>query len=276
MKKAKELVETDSVESQDAEKEITPVSEGLPEISIKDPSSKQSSPPSTSASKKDPLPSSSDLKEDKAPKKKEKGNALSNIIPGYTAPLELRSSSLDSYRPAGDTGGRVGGGLEALRRKALQSDPTLAGAVSGSRENKQRIQAMTGGSSFSYTTNLKKPRKTEQRNDAGEGWFCMKPTPMTEDVKRDLALIKNRNYLDRKRFYKSSDASGSMVQVGTVIEGASEFYSARLAKKDRRTNLVDEVLASSDAEYVQNKFRTMQREKTAQSQKRQRRRTGKR
>jgi hypothetical protein len=265
MKKAKELVETDSVESQDAEKEITPVSEGLPEISTKEPSS--------STSKKDPLPSSSDLKEDKAPKKKEKGNALSNIIPGYTAPLELRSSSLDSYRPAG---GPVGGGLEALRRKALQSDPTLAGAVSGSRENKQRIQAMTGGSSFSYTTNLKKPRKIEQRNDAGEGWFCMKPTPMTEDVKRDLALIKNRNYLDRKRFYKSSDASGSMVQVGTVIEGASEFYSARLAKKDRRTNLVDEVLASSDAEYVQNKFRTMQREKTAQSQKRQRRRTGKR
>ena len=46
-----------------------------------------------------------------------------------------------------------------------------------------------------------------------------------------------RNVLDRKRFYKSSDyKKGQLpdrVQVGTVIEGPTEYYSGRLTRKER-------------------------------------------
>jgi hypothetical protein len=33
------------------------------------------------------------------------------------------------------------------------------------------------------------------------------------------------------------------LQVGTIIEPASEFYSSRLAKRERKTTLVDEMLS---------------------------------
>mmetsp|Transcript_30989 Transcript_30989/g.61328 ORF Transcript_30989/g.61328 Transcript_30989/m.61328 type:complete len:97 (+) Transcript_30989:61-351(+) len=54
-----------------------------------------------------------------------------------------------------------------------------------------------------------------------------------------------RNYLDPRRFYKSSDgrhASG-VVQVGTIVEGNGiAGSSARLTKKERRANLTEEVM----------------------------------
>lgn len=86
---------------------------------------------------------------------------------------------------------------------------------------------------------------------------------MTEEVERDLALIRNRNYLDPKRFYKSADKPKSnakgVLQSGTVIEGPTEFYSSRLTKKQRRTNLVDEIMADPESSgWAQQKYKKMQ------------------
>ncbi|KAJ2289642.1 rrna-processing protein fcf2, partial [Coemansia sp. RSA 2706] len=36
-------------------------------------------------------------------------------------------------------------------------------------------------------------------------------------------------------------------EMGTIIEGPTEFYSSRLTKKERRQNLVDELLADKNA-----------------------------
>ena len=93
----------------------------------------------------------------------------------------------------------------------------------------------------------------------------MRPAAMTEAVKQDLAVIRNRNCLNPKRFYKAPDklSKQSMVQVGTVVEGAAEFYSSRLTMAQRRSNLTDEVLAdASVSTYAQTKFRQMQQQKT--------------
>ena len=93
---------------------------------------------------------------------------------------------------------------------------------------------------------------------------------MTEDVKRDLKVIRYRNYLDPKRFYKSADTPSKYVQVGTVIEGTAEFYSSRLTKKERRSNLTEELMADPvTADYTKRKFRAMQQEKGEESRKRQ-------
>jgi Fcf2 pre-rRNA processing len=178
--------------------------------------------------------------------KKKPRNELTHLIPGYTAPLALNSSSLDPYRPAG--------GLEAIRQQALARDHPAAKFSASLRRTR----------SVDYGTGHGPPAATK-------AWFQERSTPVTDQVKKDLQLLRNRNYLDPKRFYKSNDPVGKFVQVGTVIEGSSEFYSSRLTKKQRRTNLLDEVLADADtSRYAQDKYKKMQREKTAEAQKRRR------
>ena len=132
------------------------------------------------------------------------------------------------------------------------------------------------------TASFKQGAKRKPDGTAGSGWFGMVPTPMTDELKTDLALIRNRAYLDPKRFYKSADKArdSNMVQLGTVIEGAAEFYSSRLSKKHRRTNLTEEILAdSSVSHYAKNKFKKMQQAKSTEAlgrEKRYRQRRGKR
>jgi hypothetical protein len=94
---------------------------------------------------------------------------------------------------------------------------------------------------------------------------------MTEELKNDLSVIRDRNYLDPKKFYKSADKQGNIVQLGTVIEGAAEYYSGRLTKKQRRSNFTEEIMADPDsANYAKKKFRSMAQEKTREAQQRKR------
>lgn len=54
-----------------------------------------------------------------------------------------------------------------------------------------------------------------------------------------------RSVLDPHRHYKKSGKMKvpAFSQVGTVIEGPTEYYSARINKKDRKRSFVDEVMA---------------------------------
>ena len=94
----------------------------------------------------------------------------------------------------------------------------------------------------------------------------MTPTPMSDQLKTDLAIIRNRNYLDPKKFYKSADSfNGKVLQVGTVIEGSSEFYSSRLTNKERKQNLTEEIMSDvTVASYAKRKYYDMQSEKQRQ------------
>jgi hypothetical protein len=185
-------------------------------------------------------------------------NALSKLIPGYLAPLELAAPSLDKFRAVG--------GLDELRRKAVLADPVLRKTAFTPR------MPLSAPSSSACASSVKKGVKRVVREDAGDGWFGMRPTPLTDELKQDLTLIRNRNYLDPKRFYKSSDPTGKVVQLGTVIEGAAEYYSSRLTKKQRRNNLVDEIMADpKSSDYAKHKYKKMQQEKTDLAMKQQRR-----
>mmetsp|Transcript_18982 Transcript_18982/g.51041 ORF Transcript_18982/g.51041 Transcript_18982/m.51041 type:complete len:185 (+) Transcript_18982:59-613(+) len=88
---------------------------------------------------------------------------------------------------------------------------------------------------------------------------------LTQELKDDLQLVQMRNVLDKKRFYKSSDyRRGKLptnVQVGTVVEGPTEFKSGRLKRKERRKNMVAEVMADADMrKYAKRKFLEVQHE----------------
>eukprot|EP00794_Sanderia_malayensis_P014972 gene14972-16515_t len=96
----------------------------------------------------------------------------------------------------------------------------------------------------------KKKKKSKEGETAGPGWFNMPKTEMTDELKKDIQIMKMRNILDPKRFYKKADKKmPKYFQVGRVIEGATDFYSARIPKKERKRTMVDELL--EDAEFRQ-------------------------
>lgn len=56
-----------------------------------------------------------------------------------------------------------------------------------------------------------------------------------------------RSVLDPKRHYKKENGKAKppeFSQVGTVIEGPTEFFSARINRKDRKRTFVEEALAT--------------------------------
>ena len=96
---------------------------------------------------------------------------------------------------------------------------------------------------------LKKLKKEERDKTKGKDWYNMTAPELTEETQRDLELIQMRHVLDPKRHYKknNSDTLPKYFQIGTVVDNAADFYTDRVAKKDRKQTMVDELLA--DAEF---------------------------
>lgn len=100
---------------------------------------------------------------------------------------------------------------------------------------------------------LSEQQRTEAKSvkSAGRKWFNMASEDMTPEARRDFALLRMRNYLDPKKFYKTSDHHKNLpkhFQLGMVIEGAHEFKSARLVKKDRRQTFTEEIMADQQVQ----------------------------
>lgn len=120
-------------------------------------------------------------------------------------------------------------------------------------------------SNKSFVVNVNDPitvqKKTkEEPTDAGSKWFNMRTPEMTAALKRDLHVLKNRSVLDPKRHYKKEKwQTPKFFETGTVIEGNTEFYSARMARKDRGKSLADEILHDSAANaYFKRKYTDIQ------------------
>ncbi|XP_077506973.1 deoxynucleotidyltransferase terminal-interacting protein 2 [Amblyomma americanum] len=96
---------------------------------------------------------------------------------------------------------------------------------------------------------IRAQRKEERGKTKGPGWFGLPAPEMTEELKRDLEVLRMRHVLDPKRFYKKNDLKDlpKYFQMGTVMDSAADFYHARVPKKDRKQTMVDELLA--DAEF---------------------------
>ncbi|XP_053104819.1 deoxynucleotidyltransferase terminal-interacting protein 2 isoform X2 [Hemicordylus capensis] len=113
---------------------------------------------------------------------------------------------------------------------------------------------------------LKKQRRAEREKTTGDGWFGMKAPEMTDELKNDLRALKMRAAIDPKRFYKKNDREGlpKYFQVGTVEDSPVDFYHARIPKKDRKKNIVDELLADSEfRRYNKRKYQSIMAEKAA-------------
>lgn len=82
-----------------------------------------------------------------------------------------------------------------------------------------------------------------KRTTLGKGWFDLEPMEMTDELRRDLKMIKMRSYVDPKRFYKAPDKMNKVLHVGTVIEGPADYLSSRLTRKERKQSLLEEIIS---------------------------------
>ncbi|KAJ8506687.1 hypothetical protein OPV22_007573 [Ensete ventricosum] len=92
---------------------------------------------------------------------------------------------------------------------------------------------------------MNKLLKKNRKDTAGRSWFDMPALTITPEIKKDLEILKLRHVIDPKRHFKKGDSSKALpkyFQARTVIEPASEFFSGRLTKKERKTTLADELL----------------------------------
>lgn len=112
---------------------------------------------------------------------------------------------------------------------------------------------------------VKPDSKSKERNDAGHKWFGMPRGELTEAVKNDLKIIEKRAALDPKRHYKKDKWKiPEYFQMGTIIEGKSEFFSSRLNKKERHTTILESVMHDQDTKhYFKRKYDEVQVKKTS-------------
>ncbi|EAS37213.3 rRNA processing protein Fcf2 [Coccidioides immitis RS] len=91
--------------------------------------------------------------------------------------------------------------------------------------------------------------KCKEKPTAGSDWFDLPRTVLTPELKRDLQLLRMRSVLDPKRHYKKESGKAKLPeysQIGTIIQGSTEFFSARIAKKDRKGTFVEEAMAAEE------------------------------
>ncbi|KAL2007177.1 hypothetical protein VTN00DRAFT_8615 [Thermoascus crustaceus] len=109
--------------------------------------------------------------------------------------------------------------------------------------------------------------KRKDKQTAGSDWFDLPKTQLTPELKRDLQLLRMRSVLDPKRHYKKESGKAKppeFSQVGTVVQGPTEFFSARIAKKDRKSTFVEETLAlEQDSGRFRAKYMDIQASKTS-------------
>jgi hypothetical protein len=110
-----------------------------------------------------------------------------------------------------------------------------------------------------------KKTSTTEPQTSGSKWFDMPKGELTDSVKRDLKIIEQRAALDPKRHYKKDKwKTPEFFQIGTIVEGNTEFYSARLKNKERHSTILESVMYDDDTKkYFKRKYDEIQVRKTS-------------
>ncbi|KAJ1643055.1 rrna-processing protein fcf2 [Coemansia asiatica] len=175
----------------------------------------------------------------------EKSNSKNKKTEGTRAlsvPLKINAELLDPSKLLLQTS--KASGVTRLNTKTAYSDSNSSTGIDSVIEEKKPAPDPTA------KRLTKKAAMEAKQQTAGKNWFGMKAPVVTDELKNDLRVLQLRNVLDPKRFYKKSAGVKKIpkyFEMGTVIEGATEFYSARMTRKERKSNIVDELLADKQA-----------------------------
>lgn len=105
---------------------------------------------------------------------------------------------------------------------------------------------------------------TKAQKTAGSQWFNLPKTSLTPEFKREWQLLRMRGLLDPKNQKKAlRTAAPEYSHVGKVIAGPTDFYSARLTRKERKATLSEEMIGAVDGQKLRTKYAGIQRTKTS-------------
>ncbi|KAI0014034.1 Fcf2-domain-containing protein [Xylariaceae sp. FL0662B] len=115
------------------------------------------------------------------------------------------------------------------------------------------VSSLTGNAK-ELSIRVAEPRRSKKemttKADAGPSWYNLPRTDLTPQLKRDLQILKMRDVLDSKRFYRKDNSRAAVPtfsSVGTIVEGPTDFYNTRMTKKERKRTLLEEVLETEDS-----------------------------
>ncbi|KAG0355756.1 hypothetical protein BG005_005277 [Podila minutissima] len=153
--------------------------------------------------------------------------------------------------------------LKSASSQAQEEKDALTIYIRNVTENVSYDMLHEAFSAFGTIRTLNVVHPKEREKTTGKGWFDLPQQVMTPELKRDLQILKLRNVLDPKRFYKREEKGKpkfpKYFQVGTIIEGNTEFYSSRLTKKERATTITGEVMKDEvGRDYYKRKFDEIQ------------------
>lgn len=169
----------------------------------------------------------------------------------------LKKNVLDAEISARSAIGTLGKSKAA--REAAEKSAQAASSITG-------VSQGNWGSLAASLEARKEVVPLPSRTAVAREWHSMPVLQLTPEIERDLRVIENRQHIDPKRFYKSSGTGRkkgelpTQVQFGTVIEGAHEFYSSRINKRDRRKTFTEEIMADRRImDYTKTRVRKIQK-----------------
>ncbi|GFZ09426.1 Fcf2 pre-rRNA processing protein [Actinidia rufa] len=109
--------------------------------------------------------------------------------------------------------------LSSVTKNGFDKAPSLPASVAVYKPNAELVDGLFVPPS--NPKHLNKLLRKQLKDTAGKNWFDMPAPTMTPELKKDIQLLK----------------------VGTVIESASDFFTGRLTKKERKATLADELLS---------------------------------
>eukprot|EP00835_Amoeboradix_gromovi_P005207 NODE_468_length_8097_cov_0.251813.p7 type:complete len:171 gc:universal NODE_468_length_8097_cov_0.251813:6647-6135(-) len=127
------------------------------------------------------------------------------------------------------------------------------------QSHEQKDEVDIGSNKFCVTPKkkidiTKLPKKLQpslktKKLDVLEDWYDLPLQKITTEIKHDLLALKSRSALNPKRhFKKESKSLPTYFHMGVIVEPKAEFYSHRLTKKMRKSNLFDEMLMAPDTQ----------------------------
>ncbi|KAH6975879.1 Fcf2 pre-rRNA processing-domain-containing protein [Ilyonectria sp. MPI-CAGE-AT-0026] len=162
---------------------------------------------------------------------------------------------------------------QRLRNDAASAVTVPTAAVAGVKlDTLTAVQPQPSNSGSSSKTDLSVRAPSQPRTGlagqakatAGSQWFDLPKTELTPEFKRDWQLLRMRGILDPKHQKKALRASApEYSHVGEIIAGPTEFYSARLTRKERKGTLLEEVMSSHDGTKFSAKYAGIQKQKTS-------------
>jgi hypothetical protein len=119
-------------------------------------------------------------------------------------------------------------------------------------------QSQTSFAKDIFSASTTSSRNSKDIDDStGEGWFNMKSSTMTSQLKRDIQILNLRKALNPTQHYKEAKIGKKHVQYGTVIETHYNRFGTGLGRKPKA--LVDQLLQDSQfSKQLHSKFLSIQ------------------